>query len=110
MIFKINGYIWRVKYVAKNSPCLVDRMGVLTVATTDPYDLTIYISSSIYGQFHDKVLVHELAHAVMLSYYLIDDIHSVVYPTYWMEAEERVCNFIADYGFELFHIFQQLRA
>lgn len=93
----------------ENSAYLVDRTGNLTVATTDPYDLTIYISSSIHGQFHDKVLVHELAHAVMLSYYLIDDIHSMVYPTYWMEAEEKVCNFIADYGFELFRIFGQLR-
>lgn len=93
----------------KNSTRLIDRMGVLTVATTDPYDLTIYISSSIHGRFHDKVLVHELAHAVMLSYYLIDDIHMMVYPMHWMEAEERVCNFIADYGFELFRIFRQLR-
>lgn len=28
----------------------------------------------------------------------------MVYPEYWIEAEEWVCNFIADYGMRMFNI------
>lgn len=37
----------------------------------------------------------------MFSYKLIDDIHRVVDPRYWIDAEEWVCNFVADYGREI---------
>ena len=34
--FILNNYIWKIKVVSANSPYLIDRLGNLTVATTDP--------------------------------------------------------------------------
>lgn len=96
--FEMNGIHWRVEYVRPNSPYLIDRTGRSTVATTDPETCTMYISRILSGDFLNHVVTHELGHCIMFSYGLIDDIHSVVSPENWIEAEEWVCNFIADYG------------
>ncbi len=100
----MNGYIWRIKFVNPNSPNLVDRTRQLRVATTDPKDFCIYLSEDLKGDFLIKVLVHELGHCVMVSFNLIDEIHRMVYPEYWIEAEEWICNYIADYGMKIFNI------
>ena len=98
----MNGYSWKAVYVRPNDPMLVDRNAVLTVATTDPSTRTVYISNSIHGDFLVRVLVHELGHCAIFSYNLLPDIHRMVYPKYWEEAEEWVCNFIADYGMSIY--------
>lgn len=100
----MNNRFWRIKYVDPLDPILIDRTNNLTVAVTDSYDNCIYISNNLYGDFLLKVLIHELGHCALVSYGLIDRIHSMVYPKYWIEAEEFVCNFIADYGFRIFSI------
>lgn len=100
--FTMNGYSWVVKRVSSQSPMLVDRTGKSTLATTDFSSLTVYISNSIRDSFFTHVLIHELGHCALFSYGLIDDIHKVVQPQYWIEAEEWVCNFIADYGLQIF--------
>lgn len=102
MIFYMNGYLWRVEFVSPDSDLLVDRTGTLTVATTDPTTHRIYLSNTLEGEFLIRVLVHELGHSVMVSYSLLDDIHRMVYPSHWIEAEEWVCNFIANYGWQIF--------
>lgn len=104
--FELNGIHWRVKRVDPSSPYLIDRTGTSTVATTDPETYTMYISKILEGDFLNHVIIHELGHCVMFSYNLIEDIHSVVEPKYWIEAEEWVCNFVADYGY---YIFDSLR-
>lgn len=38
----------------------------------------------------------------MFSYGLLEAVHSVVDPENWIEAEEWICNFLADYGDEIF--------
>lgn len=38
----------------------------------------------------------------MVSYNLLDEIHEMVKPEYWIDAEEWICNFIADYGLRIF--------
>lgn len=83
---------------------LYDRTGKLTVATTDPVSHTVYLSTKLRGQFLMRVFIHELGHCVMVSYDLIDQIHRMVKPEYWIEAEEWICNFIADYGITIFSI------
>lgn len=100
--FSMNGHFWNVKFVDANSPKLMDRTGIQTVATTDPNTNLIYISNQLYGDFLMRVLLHELGHCAMFSFNLIEEIHNMVYPEYWIEAEEWVCNFIADYGFKIF--------
>lgn len=55
-----------------------------------------------------RVLLHELGHCVMLSFNLIEDIHRMVKPEYWIESEEWLCNYIADYGSIIFTTFSQI--
>lgn len=98
----MNGYVWQVKFVYPFSDKLVDRTKSLRVATTDPSDFCVYLSNRLKGDFLIQVLLHELGHCVMFSYDLIQDIHRMVYPEYWIDAEEWICNFIADYGLQVF--------
>lgn len=102
--FVMNNRFWRIEYVDPLDPILIDRTDVHTVATTDPSTNRVYLSNDLYGDFLIKVLLHELGHCAMVSYGLIDEIHSMVYPKYWIKAEEWMCNFIADYGFKIFSI------
>lgn len=101
--FTMNGYLWQIVFVDPSDPMLVDRTGVLTVATTDPITLTIYISNELSGEFLTHVLIHELGHCAIFSFDLLIDIHRMVKPEYWIDAEEWVCNFIADYGTQIFN-------
>lgn len=98
MTFRLNGRQWIVIFVDRFSEKLIDRTGVRTLATTDPSNNTVYISNVLHGDMLERVTKHELAHCVMISYGLIDDIHRMVYPCYWIEAEEWACNLIADYS------------
>lgn len=102
--FKMNGLLWHIQFVSPTSGYLVDRTNTSRVATTDPDTLTIYLSSSLQGDFLRRVLLHELGHATMISYDLIRYIHSVVSPEYWVEVEEWICNFLADYGDQIFSV------
>ena len=83
---------------------LIDRTGSLRVATTDPRTHTIYLSRSLQGDFLKTVFLHELGHAIMISYGLLEELHRMVIPKYWIECEEWICNFLADYGPIIFQL------
>lgn len=102
--FSMNGYFWKVRFVDEQDSSLVDRTGHRTIATTDPVTHTINLAQGLDGDFLVRVLIHELGHCAMISYDLLDDIHRMTYPEHWIEAEEWVCNFIADYGFQIFSV------
>lgn len=104
MQFYMNGYLWRVQFVYPYNPMLVDRTNILRVATTDPYSATIFLSEDLYGEFLNRVLIHELGHCTMFSFHLLQYIHRMVKPKYWVDMEEWICNFIADYGMMIFSI------
>lgn len=106
--FILGGIFWRIRRVNPNSAMLIDRTGSHTVATTDPVTHTVYLSSELGGEFLTRVLIHELGHCTIVSFNLQDDIHRMVKPEYWIEAEEWVCNFIADYGMRIFYIAYQV--
>lgn len=91
-------------FVDPYSSELVDRTGIQRVATTDPLNRNIFVSRALSGDRLQRVVLHELGHAVMVSYNLLDEIHRMVAPKYWLEAEEWICNFIADYGSDIFRI------
>ena len=76
----MNGVLWRVKFVNPRSRIL-----------TDP-------------QTQEVVFLHELGHCVLFSYDLLSELREAVRPELWSEAEEWVCNFIADYGQEIFQV------
>lgn len=100
--FYMNGILWRVKIVNPYDPRLVDRTSELKVATTDPVAKCVYLSGLLDGDFFNTVLIHELAHCAMISFGLIEYIHIHVEPEYWIDVEEFMCNFIADYGLTIF--------
>ena len=100
--FYMNGLRWRVRFTYPTDPVLVDRTGTLTIGVTDSATMTIYLSNELYGEKLNRVFIHELGHAALFSFDLISDLHRMVRKKYWIEAEEWVCNFIADYGREIF--------
>lgn len=100
--FILNGLFWRVKTVRWDSPELIDRTDNLRLATTDPDSRVICLSNRLSGTLKARVLIHEMGHAIMVSYNLIPELHKMVRPEYWMEAEEWVCNILADYGMTVY--------
>lgn len=106
--FYMNGDLWYVKNVDPNDPELVDRTGKLCVATTNPVHRCVYLSDKLHKPLFPRVLIHELGHCAMVSFDLLDEIHRMVKPEYWVDAEEFICNFLADYGLQIFEIGYQL--
>lgn len=102
--FMVNGDRWRIERVSADSTYLIDRTDTRTVATTDPATMTVYISDRLHGSMMARVLIHEIGHCVMVSFGLIEELRAMVYPSQWVEAEEWVCNFLADYGMTAFMI------
>lgn len=100
----MNGITWYIKVVDPGSSLLIDRTGARTVATTDPVKHNVYVSSLLYGDFLTKVFIHELGHCAMISFDLLSDVHKMVKKEYWVEAEEWICNFLAEYGLTIFNI------
>lgn len=100
----MNGFLWKVEITDQNDDKLVDRTGQLRVATTDPNKLTIFISHQLSGDFLMTVFIHELAHCALWSYGFLKEIRKMVYPEYWIDMEEFICNFLADFGIKIFKI------
>lgn len=91
MVFSINNRIWRIVFTAPNSPKLRRSDNSLTVGVTDSNDGCIYLSDTLRGAFLERVLCHELTHAVCMSW-------GISIP---IETEEWLCNFMADHGKEI---------
>lgn len=102
--FSMNGDYWAVRTVKARDPMLVDRTNTLTVATTDPKTKTVYLSEVLQGDFLMTVFIHELAHCALYSFGLLNEIHRMTKPKYWIEMEEFICNFLADFGLRIFRI------
>lgn len=102
--FYISGDLWHVRFTNPKDRILVDRRNILTIGVTDPETMTIYLSNKLKGQLLNRVLIHELGHATLYSTGLLEELHRMVYPEYWIEAEEALCNFLADYGHQIFGI------
>lgn len=102
--FVMNGDLWHVRFTSSKNPILVDRTNTLTIAVTDPETMTIYISDNIRGRFLQRVLIHELGHALMYSYNLVSEIHRMCKRKYWITMEEFCANLMADYGNQVYSI------
>ena len=99
----MNGYLWRVIIADPYDSELIDRTGQLRVAATDPVTKRIYLSRDLSGDFLRRVFIHELGHCAIISFDMLYDIHKMVEPYFWIEAEEWICNFLADYGLFIFN-------
>lgn len=104
----MNGDLWHVKSVDPYDDELVDRTGKLCVATTNPENRCVYLSDKLKGTMFARVLIHELGHCAMVSFDLLDQIHELVEPDKWIDAEEFICNIISDYGLQIFDTAYQM--
>lgn len=102
--FSMNGFVWKIRFVKPNNPSLVDRTHHRTVATTDPINYVVNLSEELHGDYLMTVFLHELGHCALYSFGLIEEIHRMTRPEYWIDMEEFVCNFLADFGFRIFKI------
>ena len=93
-MININGEVWRVRLVPPHHPMLITREGNPAIGCCDDITKTIYISNILSEQFMEKVLCHEIVHAVMYSYDI--DINDSV--------EEIVADFLTHYGSEVFSL------
>lgn len=100
--FYMNGLHWNVRWTKSTDPILVDRTGSLTVAVSDPDRMTIYLSNELRGSFLTTVVLHELSHAMMISYGYLEQIHRYCKKQYWVDMEELIANLIAQQAKEIF--------
>lgn len=98
--FVVNGRLWRVVRVPPDDPRLMDRTGVRRIATADPSTNTVCVSEEVSPPLLDRVMVHEVAHAVTMSYGLLDSLHDMVPPDRWVPVEEWAAELVEKYGME----------
>ena len=86
--FYMNGDLWRVQFVSSQDDVLIDRTGQRTLAVSDYSTMTISIVNNLNGELLNRVF----------SYGLLPELHRMIKKRYWVDAEEFVCNILADYG------------
>ena len=74
--FVINGDVWRVARVPAGDPSLIDRTDTPRLAVTDSLDRTIYVRDDLMPPLLDKVMLHEVAHAITVSWGLLPQVRS----------------------------------
>ena len=87
----INNISWKIKPVKMAHRGLYRGNGKYAIGMTDWNDRIIYLNENLSGTLLYNVLCHEIVHAFMFSYDLYLD----------YEQEEKMANFIADYGKEI---------
>lgn len=100
--FYMNGLRWRVRFTYPTDPVLVDRTGTLTIGVADSATMTIYLSNELRGSFLTTVVLHELSHAMMISYGYLEQIHRYCKKRHWVDMEELIANLIAQQAKEIF--------
>lgn len=99
-MFRLNGTVWRVVFVEPSNPGLIDRTNTLRLATTDPVSHIIRISSAVVPPLLDKVLLHEVAHAITISYGLLDFLGIMIPDKYRISVEEWAVQLVENYSIE----------
>lgn len=72
--FTVNGDVWRVIRVPAGDPRLIDRTGGSKLAVTDEGTRTVSILESLRPPLLDKVVLHEVAHAITVSWGLLPEV------------------------------------
>ena len=86
--------------VEQDDSRLVDRTGKLRLATTDPNTRTIYVSKKVAPPLLDSVMLHEVAHAITISYGLLEPLRAVVPEHLWVFVEEWSAELVENFGIE----------
>lgn len=69
--FVINGDVWGVARVPAGDPRLIDRTDTPRLAVTDPSERMVYVREDLRPPLLDRVMLHEVAHAVTVSWGLL---------------------------------------
>jgi len=96
----INGDLWRVIRVPAGDPSLIDRTGTERLATTDPKARTIHVSLEVQAPLLDRVILHEVAHAVTISWGLLPRLRQMVTNGATIEVEEWAARLIENHSIE----------
>jgi len=96
----INGDVWVINRVSPGNPLLIDRTGSYRAATADPLTRSINISIEVTPPLLDSVLLHEVAHAITISYGLLDVLRSKIPYYLWVTVEEWAIAFLEKYSIE----------
>lgn len=98
--FVVGGEVWRVVIVSGGDPRLTDRTGHERLATTDPSTRCVYLNSSLRPPLLDRVLLHEVAHAVTVSHGLLTTLRSRLPEETWVHAEEWSAQLVENHALE----------
>lgn len=97
-MFEINNNTWYVMFKNPNNSVFTRSDGSTTVGVTDGKTNVIYLSSALKGKFMERVLCHELCHAICFSY----DINIPI------ESEELIADWVSLYGREVINILDEI--
>lgn len=92
--------VWVINRVSPGDPLLIDRTGTHRLATTDPTTMSINISSLVMPPMLDMVLLHEISHAITMSYNLLKPLRNNIPPKLWVLVEEWSVGLLEHYGIE----------
>lgn len=98
MIFIVNNKEWKLKFVNPQDKNLKMSDGRQVLGLCDRNLMTVFIANNQSDLKTEHILCHEITHAICMEY----DI-SIPY-----ELEEKLCNFMADYGKEIVYIVEDL--
>lgn len=96
----IDGDAWIVRQVDPGSKSLVDRTGRQRLAVTDPQHRLILLSRNVAPPLLDKVLLHEVAHAITVSHGLLHPLRAAIPPDLWVLVEEWAVGLLENHGIE----------
>lgn len=74
--FVINGDVWRVIRVPAGDPSIIDRTDTPRLAVTDATNKTVYVRDDLMPPLLDRVMLHEVAHAITVSWGLLPQVRS----------------------------------
>jgi hypothetical protein len=96
----INGDAWGVVRVPAGDPSLMDRTGSERLGVTDPWCRQIRIRADLVPPKLDQVVLHEVAHAITVSWDLLDGLHRAMV-TYDKEyADEWAAQLVESHAIE----------
>ena len=72
--FVVHGELWGVARVPADSPLLIDRTDTQRLAVTDPTTRMVYVSDELRPPLLDRVMLHEVAHAITVSWGLLHEL------------------------------------
>lgn len=82
------------------SPTLIDRTGKAKLATTDPKKREIHLLDTLRAPLLDKVMLHEVAHAIMISHDMLKRMRQAVPEPFWFPVEEWAAQLVENHSIE----------